>query len=816
MTALSRHFGLALVALLVPALATAQHVSVAHAHEKHFGAQQARAGSALAQGNVAGDARPDLLVGAPGDRGTGHPGSVLVFVDGVSPPIELTGVAGATPGRFGAALTSGYVFSLATSGPAQVVFGGPDNDTVIVRTVSGSRTSQVTTTAGQGLGAAVAVADINGDGYDDLFMGAPNAGRVYVVLGNPALAAARNLSTTPADFVIEGTGIGGVLHAGDVNGDSVADVLIGAPSQNAVYLLRGGHALPGTITLPTDADAVFSGIDAGDMAGSSLFVANVDGDAFNDIVIGAVGGDGPGNSRPAGGESYIIWGATAIASRSLSLADVTVHDVVGHGLGTFITAGHLNLDGRADLAWVSPGALGGAGEVHIYYGRPREAIGVDAGGGRRLLDFNDGPDRSVMGSSASAPLQTAIVYECDHPAPNVVAGAPATNGNAGAVYFVASPSLAANPASFTQTMMTGQVATTTVSVINESHVAVSWSVSVQPSGAWLSVTNATGTSEEEAPGSFTLTRSAQMPPGTYTGTVTITSTTIHLVQSVDIPVSLTVTGLGDRMPETSRTDFNGDGRMDLLWQDTAEGYIAVWTMDGLVLRGSDLVTPARVSDTNWRIAGTGDLTPGGARDGKPDIVWQHDTEGWIAVWTMDGLQLVSSDLTMPNRVSDTNWKIVAVADLNNDGHTDFLWRERTQGWLAAWLLQGTSLVTSVGLSPERIGDTNWVIAGTGDFNGDQKTDIVWQHRVDGWIAVWLMDGVTLLDSLLLAPNRVTDTNWQIQAVGDLNGDGQPDLLWRETAVGWVTAWLMNGLTLNQSVDLSPGQVAVNWRISAPR
>jgi hypothetical protein len=58
-----------------------------------------------------------------------------------------------------------------------------------------------------------------------------------------------------------------------------------------------------------------------------------------------------------------------------------------------------------------------------------------------------------------------------------------------------------------------------------------------------------------------------------------------------------------------------------------------------------------------------------------------------------------------------------------------------------------------------VADTNWEIVGTGDFNGDGKTDILWRHYSTGQNAVWFMDGVTLSASAYLY--SVTDTNWEI-------------------------------------------------------
>ena len=269
---------------------------------------------------------------------------------------------------------------------------------------------------------------------------------------------------------------------------------------------------------------------------------------------------------------------------------------------------------------------------------------------------------------------------------------------------------------------------------------------------------------------------------------------------------------GDR----ARSDFNGDGRADLLWQHAADGYLAAWTMNGTSLVSSDLLSPSSVGDTNWKIVGSGDFNS----DGKPDLVWQEQTQGWVGVWLMNGRTLISSTTLSPSnfeRVADTNWKIAAVVDINNDGKADILWQDQRQGWLAAWLLNGLSVVSSVGLNPERVGDTNWKIVGSGDFNGDGKKDLLWQDGANGYLAAWLMNGVNLVDSVLLSPNAVRDTNWRIVAVADFDADGKTDLAWQEQSQGWLAIWLMNGTSLKSSVGLSPERVPdTGWKIVGPR
>ena len=266
-------------------------------------------------------------------------------------------------------------------------------------------------------------------------------------------------------------------------------------------------------------------------------------------------------------------------------------------------------------------------------------------------------------------------------------------------------------------------------------------------------------------------------------------------------------------PPVPVPDFNGDGKPDLVWQHQITGWIGAWLMNGSAMTSSTLFTPSTVADTNWRIVGVADFNG----DSKPDLVLQHQTTGWIGVWLMNGTAMTSSTLFTPSTVADTNWRIVGVADFNGDGKPDLVFQHQTTGWIGVWFMNGTAMTSSTLFTPSTVADTNWRIVGVADFNGDTTPDLVFQHQTTGWIGVWFMNGTAMTSSTLFTPSTVADTNWKIVGVSDFNGDTKPDLVWQHQITGSIGVWYMNGTSMTSTTLFTPGQVTdTNWKLRGPK
>jgi FtsP/CotA-like multicopper oxidase with cupredoxin domain len=103
----------------------------------------------------------------------------------------------------------------------------------------------------------------------------------------------------------------------------------------------------------------------------------------------------------------------------------------------------------------------------------------------------------------------------------------------------------------------------------------------------------------------------------------------------------------------------------------------------------------------------------------------------------------------------------------------------------------------------------YVLYDARDFNGDGQPDILWRQDGTGANIVWIMNGTNPVSGVSLP--TVPDQTWRIAGIGDFNGDGQPDILWRQDGTGANIVWIMNGTNPVSGVSL-PTVPDQTWRI----
>ncbi|NKI34839.1 DUF11 domain-containing protein, partial [Wenzhouxiangella sp. XN79A] len=391
--------------------------------------------SVSAAGDINGDGIDDLIIGAYGadPNGSLSGRSYVVFGSGtVTNPFELSGLDGSN----GVVINgeAAYDFSAvsvsaagdingdgiedliigangadpngSSSGRSYVVFGsGTVTNPVELSSLDGSNGVVLNgEAAGDNAGYSVSAAgDINGDGIDDLIIGADSAdpngissGRSYVVFGDDAgLPTPFNLSTLNGliGVVLNGEAARdsagfSVSAAGDVNGDGIGDLIIGAPdaetdgigSGRAYVVFGSGTGLASPVELSSlngSNGVVFIGEAEADFAGRSVSAAgDINGDGIGDLIIGADGADSSGEDS---GRSYVVFGASILPTPfDLStLNGVNGFVLNGEAAGDYAgrsvsAAGDINGDGIDDLLIganrADPDGIVSAGRSYVVFG----------------------------------------------------------------------------------------------------------------------------------------------------------------------------------------------------------------------------------------------------------------------------------------------------------------------------------------------------------------------------------------------------------------------------------------------------------------
>jgi len=256
-------------------------------------------------------------------------------------------------------------------------------------------------------------------------------------------------------------------------------------------------------------------------------------------------------------------------------------------------------------------------------------------------------------------------------------------------------------------------------------------------------------------------------------------------------------------------DVNYDGRADLLWQRSTDGLAAVWYLAGTSATGGAAFTADAAFGAAWKLVGAGDFNA----DNACDLLFQH-TDGRLTAWMMDSTRRWGVRPLTPTAMTDADTKLRAVADINGDGYSDLVWQKESTGQVSAWLMNGTARAGVLDYAPQQETDLGWKLMAAADMNEDGHPDLLWQHDQTRAVNVRIMTGGVRQQSLAIT--LVPDPGWVLKAVGDTNWDGRPELFWQHTS-GALGVWTVRGLVVSQAGALTPSSNPdLTWRLVGPR
>jgi PKD repeat protein len=366
-------------------------------------------------GDVNGDGYDDLIVGAYAyDNGQTDEGRAFVYY-GSSAGLGLNPAWTAEINQAGAyfGLAAGTAGDVNGDGYSDVIVGAPYYDNgqedeggvfVYYGSATGlSLTADWTAESDQaysdfGLIAAATAGDVNGDGYDDIIVGADtydhgqtDEGMAFVYFGSPAGLSSSPWWTAESNQAFSYLGIS-VNTAGDVNGDGYSDVIVGAhcydhgqTDEGRAYVYHGSASGPSaTANWTVESNQADAWLGAWvDTAG------DVNGDGFADVVVGAPRYT---NGQEEEGRAFVYHGsATGLNTSPAWMAE---GDQEGAAFGSSVsTAGDINGDGYADVVVGAPPYTNGqlsVGRAYAYYGSALSLLSTPAWtaeGNQEFADF---------------------------------------------------------------------------------------------------------------------------------------------------------------------------------------------------------------------------------------------------------------------------------------------------------------------------------------------------------------------------------------------------------------------------------------------
>ena len=196
-----------------------------------------------------------------------------------------------------------------------------------------------------------------------------------------------------------------------------------------------------------------------------------------------------------------------------------------------------------------------------------------------------------------------------------------------------------------------------------------------------------------------------------------------------------------------------------------------------------------------------------------DLLWrnrQTSSSGFGSNYLWEMKDTVVTTSTKLTDVMNANWSVVGTGDANKDAVADYYWRNSATGQNACWLMNRQGAIANIVLL-QPVVDPAWNIVAVGDMNGDGQADLLWHNPTNGVNVWWVMQGLEYKELKFITPLDPLYKDWEIKGVGDVDQDGQLDIFWSNRTTKQMAWWVMDGLQNSSrsfSIGVSGGGTAI--------
>ncbi|MFH1728649.1 MAG: FG-GAP-like repeat-containing protein [Pseudomonadota bacterium] len=634
--------------------------------------------------------------------------------------------------------------------------------------------------------------DVDGDGFADFLIGATYyqastataaSGAVYLVYGNNSAICTMTSPISLTDIISSSADFAGAIFyaddkddnagyafdtAGDIDNDTYDEIIIGVYSDESdssglssgtpgtVFIIKGsatryssGYELNDVSTLPNDA-IKFNGESNNDQAGYSVAGAgDVNGDGYDDVLIGARKDD---DGALDAGAAYLIYGSEDLSG----FYDLTYYNItfdaakfVGKNANDYtgtnvVSLNDIDFDGYNDFAIIAPNTassssskskiyliFGDGDEETVYFNGLKQNHDFDGDGDTDLIlfDTDTGEVRIVLmeaGNKSSSSWLNDPVQDLDY---NLEGFGDFNNdGKTDILWRKITPLDSSDPDYDSSCPECLPMEIWLMDGISNTVVELDY--------GYEATTEFIGIADYDNNGYDDIYWNAvdTVDPTVADILVTIidgTSTTDEEWVEMYSTVDYTLQGIGD---------FNGDGRCDVLFIEEASNKFYGWlNMSDSYVYQKD-VNPA--ISAYHELSGLADFTG----DGKTDLITRQlgnkftISYGEVHIWMMSGCSITGK---LHLGTEDAyEWELVDILDTEGNGTNDLLYRSRYTNLLKLWEMDGITRVRT-SLTFKFLDDDSMIFS-HGDFNNDTYEDIMLWNPPNGYVRNFSMDASSVL------------------------------------------------------------------------